>query len=298
VIKRCLLSVALVAACSGKKQDGATASGSGTGTGSADAAQVTAVSLDAAAGVTGTVDAAAEITGTNDAAPASAAPTGAFLVVTDAVVAGKLVATARGDAAALTKLAGARVEVRGDGGRVCEATVGSLVPSPPCVGKTPLVELVDPDGPCTGGLYAVAPGTKLATTKVQKASPEIETAATSDWDANVGRMAEEKKALEGLDEAGEIISVRVLRLGDLPALVLVYDKVHGKRGIEAYAVTEGAAIAVEELGGTLAPAPSKVVGLDVDGDRALDVVVGHAAGVSLLAGTGRDADGASIYCDR
>jgi hypothetical protein len=292
----CLCVITFAVACGGKKQEGAAASG-GSAPAVSDAAAATAAALDASSVTAVSIDAAADVV---DAAPAAAAPTETFLVVTDAVVPGKLVATARGDAAAVTALSGTRVELRGDGGRVCEATVGGVVPSPRCVGgKTTLVELVDPDGPCAGALYGVTPGRTLKTTKVQKASTEIETAASSDWDANTGRMAAEKQALEGLDEAGEIISVRVLRLADLPALALVYDKVHGNRGIVVYAVSgEGASIAVEELDGTRAPAPSKVVGLDVDGDRALDVVIGHAAGITLISGSGRDDAGASIYCDR
>jgi hypothetical protein len=36
----------------------------------------------------------------------------------------------------------------------------------------------------------------------------------------------------------------------------------------------------------------------LDGDRALDVVIGHAAGAALIPGSGRDDDGASILCYR
>src|SRR5690606_6318107 len=163
--------------CGGKKQEGAAAGGasSGTAPASGDAAP-TVVDTMADDAMPVVVDAAA--------APA---PPDTFLVVTSAVVPGKLVATARGGAAALSALAGARVELRGDSGRVCEATVGAIVDGPRCVGRTPLVELVDHDAPCDDAFYAVAPGRALAATKVGKATPEIEAAATAYWDEGTGR---------------------------------------------------------------------------------------------------------------
>lgn len=229
-----------------------------------------------------------------DAPRAHAAPVGTFVVVTPDVVADTLVAATIGDEAAIGQLAGVRLELRDETGRVCEATIGPMLPRDQCLRSGARVaELIDRSGDCGGGFYGVTPGATVATVKVGKATPAIEAAAGAAFDEDTGRMANEKQQLEGLDRGAEILSTRVLQRDGAGALVLVYSLVHGDRTIDVYQLATDDPPTVRVLSSLRAPSPSRVIGADLDGDGLLDAIIAHGSGVAAIYGGG---DAISIGC--
>lgn len=285
---RAIVAVGIVAACGGKKEPAPAAA----------PARDAAVALDAvAAPIDGApaIDAAAIDAAAIDAAVARAAPLGAFVIVATDEKTGKPMAATVGREAALQALAGTRLELRDERGRVCEATIGPVMPREGCQRwyPTPVAELVELSGPCGAAFYGVPPGTTLATVKVSKATRELELAAEAVFDEGTGRMAAEKQQLEGLDRAAEIVSTRVLRRDGARGLVLVYSLVHGHRTIDVFELATDDPVTVRDLDSVRAPAPSRVVGADLDGDGVLDAIIAHDAGAAVVYGNG---DAVEIEC--
>lgn len=242
---------------------------------------------------------AADAVAPTDAAPARPAAPGDLVVVTDRAIPGRWLAAAPGGATRLAALEGVRFALHGDDGAGprCEATIGPVVTGERCLAYTgAAAELVDLSGDCAGAIVGVPPGERLLATRVAAVPADLDALVLEAFDGHTGRMADEKAALEELPEAAEVVSSRLLALGGAAPLVLVYARIHGARSIDVYRIRgDGDARAAEPLETLRAPAPSRVIGADLDGDGAVDAVIAHDAGVHLITG---DRDNVDLACYR
>jgi hypothetical protein len=272
---------------------GAAGSGATTGTeigtaGSAEPAGDTRPTDATEAGTPAPSDASGAATGR----PAQPAPPGAFVIVTARAKAGKLLVTAAPDSAKLGELAGSRMAMFDDRGRVCAATIGAVIDAASCPGRTPAAELMELDGACEKAIYGIAEDATLATTRVGKAADPVDRAATEMFGADDQRMHDEKAALEGIPHAdvANHVSTRVLERAGLDPIVLAYGTIHGIRTIALFAISTTSGTpdkpSLIELGEVTAPSPSRVVGADIDGDGALDAVISHDQGVAYVPSRG------------
>lgn len=223
--------------------------------------------------------------------PAAPAPVDGFLFATSRAHPGHVLVASPAD---LSALAGTRWAFHDDKSRVCTATIG---PALDCAG-TPAAQLADAEGDCTTAMYGVPIDAKLAVTKVRAAAAPIDRAAGDAYGANEQRMADSKAAVEGGTPATVTrhTSTRVLERADHTSLVLAYGSIHDERAIIVYRL-EGSPEQPElrELRELAAPAPSRVLGFSIDGDRALDVVIAHDRGAVLVTGAG---DTIALSCTR
>lgn len=212
---------------------------------------------------------------------------------------------------------GARIELHDDRHVVCTATIGAAVAvrygtisGDPGVAlrtaKTPLpaapmwaedkegvhifgsylaAPLVDASGDCSTALFATAVGRTFTLTRVA-AAKEWEAAAPDVFmNAREPGLASEKNALEGGDTPIRFTSVRRLGPAEGPSYALLYG-VAETRVIIVERVPGPDLAAGRELASVYAQSPSSVTGVDADGDGAMDVVIGHPGGVSLVKSTG------------
>ena len=139
---------------------------------------------------------------------------------------------------------------------------------------------------CRTAYFATAVDRSIKIVRVKAAKPDVERAAYDAFEA-LGRVgnARSKAALEKLSGV-QTISARVLDGGTGPSLVLVYANVNDNREIALWSMPprsdDTAPPELVELGAVAAPAPSHVVGFDVDRDGAIDAVIGHATGGALV----------------
>ncbi len=147
-------------------------------------------------------------------------------------------------------------------------------------------DLVDITGKCEDEMFAVPETVKPKLVKVS-AAKDWEDAAEAAYDeTDWVQEARAKVELEGSGSGVKMISVRKLKAATGPSLALVYASLNDKRTIGVFSVPGPTFEGAKFLGSVDAPAPSEVVGGDLDGDGLLDVVVSHLSGLALVRGNG------------
>jgi hypothetical protein len=140
---------------------------------------------------------------------------------------------------------------------------------------------------CDGVLAVPAAAAPPAITRLQAASAEIDAEVRGAFERGRGADLDGKAQLEHLDGVPwRYISTRTLSPPHGDALAVAYVSIFGVRTIALFPLpTIGDNWPLTAIA---ADTPSTVLGVDADGDGALDAVIGHPAGTALyLAGPNR-----------
>ena len=149
------------------------------------------------------------------------------------------------------------------------------------------VKLAGDPAACPGALIAVPASKKLAPVPLRSAKA-LQSAAFQQLDSSsFGEGISAKVQLERLSSGLSPISARMLTGATGPSLLLLYVSVLGKRSVAFYALPRPDSMSeAEYLGLTGASTPSRVLGADLDGDGAVDAVLGHGGGVTVVRQAG------------
>jgi hypothetical protein len=144
------------------------------------------------------------------------------------------------------------------------------------------------------GVAAVPAGTPLEPVKLKAADKDLADKVVDALENGIGADADAKKQLEGMDgEPWDYVSTRVLAPASGAALAVAYIKYWGERSIAVFPVPPiGDNWPIATIA---APAPSTVVGLDADGDGALDAVIQHADGAAIVFARGGSLESSAGY---
>ncbi|MEJ7597231.1 MAG: hypothetical protein WKG01_04910 [Kofleriaceae bacterium] len=230
--------------------------------------------------------------GPGDAMPA---PDAAIEATIDATIAmpapkGTLLISSSGGLQAMQvggeHLQGMRVEVFGSGGKLCDAVVGAAT-----IGTCKVTTVaLTASGPCDGAIYARAPGDLLAVVMPVSATRQQRAAAERWFEDNPYRLANEAVELNGLDPKTlpELEVAQALAQQGLRGMTLMFAEADGRRKLHTAGWKDARGAAIGEVSAAVAaPAPSRVLGADVDGDGATDALVSHAQGAALVFGADR-----------
>lgn len=136
--------------------------------------------------------------------------------------------------------------------------------------------------PCAGAMFATRAGAKVVTAKLKKGDA-IEAAVTDAFaKTDLARMIEEKDLLEHVG-GWRTISTRILDGGTGPVLVLLYLKIRDDRSIAIFTMArDSEPPPLAYIDTVAATAPSRVIGVDIDGNGAMDAVVAHGKGAAII----------------